>query len=429
MLAALVSLAVPFAAADQLAVPALPVRMHWSVDLSAGVAVPPINDGERAYLSLRTAHVAALALTDGKEIWRIAKTVTTPMGAGGGLLFVAAGDAIEAVRGTDGATAWIAPRLKTAAPLVASDALLIVATDTELIALDAKDGHVLWRLAAGGSIKLAPVVDSGRVYAGADDGRLIAVDAASGRLLWEKYVQGGVTSLGASRDRVYAGGGDKHFHCFDAAKGSGKWSKRIGSNPTGAVAVDDDHVYFTAIDNVVRALDRNSGNQRWQAHLVRRPIGGVHLAGHLVFVQSTGTELLMLYDRTGERSGTIPLPGETVRDTPPSVRETKAGLNVLVVTGSLSNQWQLSLVGPAAEAALEPFASFAIPGAPYLTDPEAVPVWRSLPWLVMGDPPLRPARDAGWPLVMQDPPLVPLTVIPGLQLRPLSPVLPVRRGA
>ena len=428
MLTALVLLAAPLAADDRPAVPALPVKMHWSADLSAGVAAAPVNDGDRIYISLRTAHVAALSLADGREVWRVAKTVTTPMVASSGLLYLSAGDAIEAVRGTDGVSAWIAPRLKAAAPLVANDAMVIVATDAELVALDAKDGHVLWRLAAGG-IKLPPVADSGRVYAGADDGRVIGVDAASGKLLWEKYVQGGVTSLGAYRDRVYAGGGDKEFHAFDAIKGSHKWSRFIGSKPDGAIAVDDDRVYFTALDNVVRGLDRNNGNQRWQARLARRPIGGVHLIGHLVFLQATGTELLMLYDRTGERSGAIALPGETARDTPPSVRDTKAGLNVLVVTGSLSNQWQLSLVGPAAEAPVEPFAGFAIPGAPFLTDPEAVSMWRALPWLVMGDPPLRPATHAGWPLILQDPPLEPLTVLPGLQLRPLSPVLPVRRGA
>jgi outer membrane protein assembly factor BamB len=428
MLAALLLMAASTAAEDRKAVPALPVKTHWSADLSAEVAVPPVNDGERVYLSFRSAHVAALSLVDGHELWRIARNVTTPMDAAGGLLYFSAGEAIEAVRGTDGATAWIAPRLKAMAPVVSSGTLLVVATETELVALDTKDGHVLWRLAAGG-IKQAPVVDGGRVYAGADDGRIVAVDAASGTLTWEKYVEGGVTSLGAYRDRVYAGGGDKQFHAFDAIKGSHKWSKSIGSNPVGFIAVDDDRVYFTALDNVVRGLDRKNGNQRWQAQLGRRPIGGVRLVGHLVFVQAIGKELLMLYDRTGERSGTIELPSETARNTPPAVRETKAGLNVLVVTGSLTNQWQLSLIGPASEAAVEPFASFAIPGAPFLTDPELVSAWRSVPWLVMGDPPLRPLSDVGWPLLMQDPPLEPLTVLPGLQLRPLSPVLPVRRGA
>jgi hypothetical protein len=48
--------------------------------------------------------------------------------------------------------------------------------------------------------------------------------------------------------------------------------------------------------------------------------------------------------------------------------------------------------------------------------------------LVEGDPPPVDAADMTWPLVLTDPPLEPLTVVPGLQLRRLSPVLPPRIG-
>jgi hypothetical protein len=64
----------------------------------------------------------------------------------------------------------------------------------------------------------------------------------------------------------------------------------------------------------------------------------------------------------------------------------------------------------------------------FLTDPELAPMAQVLPWL-FGDPVTRPLADLGWPLLLQDPPLVPLTTLPGLQLRPLSPVLTPRRGA
>ena len=53
---------------------------------------------------------------------------------------------------------------------------------------------------------------------------------------------------------------------------------------------------------------------------------------------------------------------------------------------------------------------------------------RVVPWLILGDPVLNPAQRLEWPVVLRDPPLEPLTTIPGAQLRPLSPVLPVRRG-
>jgi len=103
-------------------------------------------------------------------------------------------------------------------------------------------------------------------------------------------------------------------------------------------------------------------------------------------------------------------------------------LHVSVVTGGLSNLWHLTFIGPAGEAALEPLSALtAMPGAMFLTDPVIAPLGQVLPWMVLGEPTLQPLSAAGWPIVLRDPPLEPLTTLPGLQLRPLSPVLPSRR--
>jgi hypothetical protein len=194
--------------------------------------------------------------------------------------------------------------------------------------------------------------------------------------------------------------------------------------------VDDDRVYFAALDNIVRALDRSTGNQRWKTSLSTRPVGGVRALGHVVFVPAAGNQLIMLFDADGTRSGAIALPAETPPDRAPAARETAAGIEVFIVTGGLSNRWQLTFVGPAGEAALVPMSAMTeLPGANLLTDPVLAPIGQSLSWLVLGDPLLQPLVAAGWPIVLADPPLQPLTVLPGLQLRPLSPVLPPRRGA
>ena len=78
------------------------------------------------------------------------------------------------------------------------------------------------------------------------------------------------------------------------------------------------------------------------------------------------------------------------------MRETPAGLEVFVVTGGLSNEWQLTYVGPAGEAALVPFSALAVlPGVLFLTDPELAPLGQVLPWLLLGDPVLRPVSRDG----------------------------------
>jgi outer membrane protein assembly factor BamB len=405
------------------------VAIQWSVELPTAVATAPVSEGDRVFVSLRSAHLSARDIKDGRELWRIAKDVSSPFAAAGGLVFVSAGDAIEALRAADGASAWTVPRLKAAAPLLAAGGFVFAVTDAEIVAIRAQDGGIAWRHAAGG-VHHAPAIDGDRLYVGADDGRIVAMDLATGAVRWEKYVTGGVTALAAHRGLVYAGAGDKHLYCLDARDGATRWPFRVGAIVNGAIAVDDDRVYFAALDNVIRALDRSTGNQHWKTPLTRRPLGGVRALGHVIFVPVASAELVMLFDRDGARSGVIPLPGETSRDTPPAARETAAGLHVFLVTGSLSNQWQLTFVGPAGEAALEPFSAMRVPpGASFLTDPVLAPIGQGLPWLVLGDPLLQPLAAAGWPILLQDPPLQPLTTLPGLQLRPLSPVLPPRRGA
>lgn len=414
---------------DRPAPPRLPITAKWSIELATAVVNQPVADGDRIFLALRSAHFAAYSAADGKPLWRVDKNVSSPFAAADGLVFVSAGDAVEALRATDGATAWLVPRLKTAAPLVVDRGLLFAVTSDEIVAIRVKDGSIAWRQPAGG-VKEPPAIDGEQLYLGADDGRITAMDVADGTLRWEKpvFVPGGVTAIAAGGGRVYAGGGDKRFYCLDGRRGGIKWSSLAGAIVSGHIAVDGERVYFSALNNVIRALDRDTGNQRWKAAVNRRPIGGVGVLGHVVFVPVAGNELIMFYALDGARSGVIPLPGEPSRDTPPALRETDAGLELFVVTGGLSNQWHLTHIGPAGEAALVPLASLTMPGVAFLTDPALVPLAQVLP-VVFADPMLQSVADIGWPISMDEPPLVPLTTLPGLQLRPLSPVLPPRRGA
>jgi outer membrane protein assembly factor BamB len=414
-------------AADRPAPPRLPIATKWSVPLSTAVVTAPVADGDRVFLALRTAHLVACRTSDGHELWRVERNISLPFAAADGLVFIAAGDAIEALRGADGASAWLVPRVKPVAPLVTAGGLVFAVTAEEIVAIGAKDGAVAWRQPAGG-VKEPPAIDGDRVFLGANDGRIVALDLKDGAERWERYVPLGVTAIQAGHGRVYAGAGDKHLYCLDARNRSEQWSRRIGALIEGRIAVDADRVYFAALDNVVYALDRGSGNQQWKAPLSRRPIAGVRVLGHVVFVPVAGAELSMLFDGNGRPSGTLTLPGETARDTPPSIRETEAGLELFVATGGLSNEWHLTHIGPVAEPPLVPFASLETLGVQFLTDPALAPLSRVLP-MVFGDPALLPVSDLGWPIRMEDPPLVPLTILPGLQLRPLSPVLPPRRGA
>jgi outer membrane protein assembly factor BamB len=415
------------AGADKPPPPRLPLATFWTIPLDAAPSAPPVVDADRVFIALKSAHLTARAVADGHELWRIPKNVTTPMAADAGLLFVSAGEAIEAVRAADGKSAWIVPRVKTVAPLITRSGWVIAVTDAEIIGIRAKDGQVAWRHAAGG-VRQPPDIDGDHLYAGANDGRVLALTLAAGAVVWETFLPDGVTAIAARAGRVYAGAGDKQLYCLDGHSGSTKWPMRIGAPVTGHIAVDDERVYFAALNNVVYALDRATGNQRWTSAVRRRPFAGVTVAGHVVFVPAVSPELIVLYDADGRASGTIGLPGDVQRDLQPEIRETATGVEVFVVTGGLANDWQLTYLAPVDEAAIVPLSAWpALPGEPFLTDPELGTIGRTLGDLILGDPPLQPMSAIGWPVALQDPPLEPLKTLPGLQLRPLSPVLPIRR--
>lgn len=406
--------------------PLLPIGQKWSTTLRATVVEPAVSDGTRVFIAY--AHeLAALSAADGHELWRQPQDVGCAPAIDGALLFACSADTIEARRTMDGSVAWTLPNVKTTAPLVAEQGWLLAVTDAEIIAIRDADGKIVWHKQAGG-VHLAPAFDGDQLYLGANDGRLLALTLATGDQVWQKFVPGGITAIGGSRGRAYAGGGDKQFYSYNGATGEiiSGWPWRIGALVEGHIAVDEDHVYFAALDNVVRALDRGNGNQRWDHLLNDRPSQGVWAVGHIVFVPSPSPNLLMLYAKDGHPSGNLTLPDKVPMELPPAVRLTDTGLDVFVVTSGLSNTWVLTMFGPEPEPALEPLAE--MPGLLYLTDPELQPPAKGLWWLTAGDPELRPLEDLGWPVLLSDPPLEPLTALPGLQLRPLSPMLPVRRA-
>jgi outer membrane protein assembly factor BamB len=429
LIALLIAVSTGVAAADRPPPPKLPLAQGWTVPLDGAVGTAPAADASRIFVALKSSTLTARAAADGHELWRITKDVAAPMIVSGDLLIVAAGGAIEGLQAGTGRSAWVLPRVIPVAPLVADADLLYAVTEQEVLAVRATTGAVRWRRAAGG-VRLAPALDGDRVYLGADDGRVLALDAATGNVLWEAFVSGGVSALAAEHGRVYAGGGDKRVHCLDGGKkGRELWGSGfpLGAPAIGHIAVDDERVYVAALDNVVRALDRGNGNQRWKQELRQRPVFGAYLAGHVVFVPAIAPQIAMLYDRNGLPSGNLDLPGDTLPDARPAIVETPDGAVVFSVTGSVSNEWNLSKHAPAGDTVLFPFAKLdPLPGAPYLTDPVLTPIGNVMQTLLLGDPLLQPFADVGWPIVLRDPPLVPLTVLPGLQLRPLSPVLPVR---
>jgi hypothetical protein len=227
---------------------------------------------------------------------------------------------------------------------------------------------------------------------------MVAADITTGNSIWETTLGGVGGALVAAADRVYAGASDRLFYCLKAQNGEIDWAKRIGAAIVGSPTVDVAHVYFLALDNVVRALDRSNGNQRWQHAYPRRASTGPSIGGTYAFVASSSSPDIWMWTRDGRPAGSLTLPAAPV--VPPAIVErSTATLDVLAVTGNLAGQWQLTLLASAGEPPLVPFTE--LPGAVLKLE----------------------ARD-----VPAEPPLVPLTHLPGVVLQPEMPVVQGREA-
>ena len=339
-----------------------PLATHWTVSLDGPPVAnaPPVSDADRIYVALRTGAIVARAFKDGAEIWKRPLATERPIAVDSGLVFVVSGDTVQALRGTDGSVAWSHRFGVPSAPLLAKSGWLIVVSDTTVSALRAQDGSVVWSRAIG-IVYRRPAIEGNRLYVPADDGRIVAVDLEHGTPVWEHEVPGVPGEPIATSDRVYFGASDRQFYCLKASTGGVDWTWRVGANLLGAPTVDDQRVFFVALDNVVRALDRESGVQKWQHAIRRRAASGPAVVQNVVLLASSSSGEIYAWLADGHPAGTVPLDSTPV--VPPDLAGGgEAGARLSVITGSLARVWQLSLIAAASEPPPGPLTE--LPGTP-----------------------------------------------------------------
>ena len=75
-----------------------------------------------------------------------------------------------------------------------------------------------------------------------------------------------MTALLALDDQLVVGTAAKRVMSINLDNGRERWDWGLAVTFPGIPAADDKRIYFAARDNVLRALDRKSGNLRWKAN-------------------------------------------------------------------------------------------------------------------------------------------------------------------
>jgi outer membrane protein assembly factor BamB len=319
-------------------VPFLPVRAIWTLALNAQLAVPAAYDAERAYFAVAGDRLAAYDVASGTQQWIVDARPRLRPAVGDGLVFSLEPDAIVARRISDGSVDWqkaLADGIAT--PPVWDNGWLVLATDAgAVLTFRAKDGELLWRKDVGSRAHAVPALAADRIYVPTEDGRLVALQVEDGATIWERRLGGPVGEVLALEDRVYAGTKDQFLYCVSVKDGRVDWRWRTGGPVVGAPIADERNVYFAAMDNVLRALSRTNGAQRWIRPLPLRPAWAPVMAGTTLIVSGQASNLRAYAAKDGRPAGDLSNDGE-VADAPRIFAGTDPELpRLLVITRDIA---------------------------------------------------------------------------------------------
>lgn len=353
-------LAVALALQQAVAAPLTALDARWVVPFDTPPVAPAGFDSSSAYVPLKGGQLVAVDLDRGVVRWRLdAATAFTPA-TGEGMVFTSSDSAIEARDAHTGATRWrTALPGGAAAPLYWDTGWLLASTPSgDLAAFRGSDGTLMWRRPLGSPVSTTPAPALDRLYLPLADGRLVAVALATGETVWSHTVTGRITALLGLDDQLVFGTTEKLVVSVDLRRGRERWRWRVGGDVAGLPAADAKRIYFASRDNLLRAVDRKSGNLRWKAVLPSRPAGGPLRLPGAVMVPLGSSEILGFDLETGKASVTIKAAGELGAQPflRPAARLTAPRLI------AVSREGQLQAFGLRFEPPLAPLD--ALPGAP-----------------------------------------------------------------
>lgn len=148
--------------------------------------------------------------------------------------------------------------------------------------------RVKWKTALAGEVFSSPVVADGVAYVGSNHNRFYAIDVETGKIRWAMETLGAVNSSPAVADGVvYFGDFSGRFTALDAKTGTLKWVYRVhGERLFGAYGyswakrrkkyyadycdvflssptIVGDTVYYASGNGAVFALERGTGERKW----------------------------------------------------------------------------------------------------------------------------------------------------------------------
>ena len=112
--------------------------------------------------------------------------------------------------------------------------------------------------------------DGARIYCVARSGKVVALDARDGRLLWTARVGGlGYTTPAIAHGLVFVGGFDGKLRALRAKTGAQVWQAQGNGRILGGAFVAGDYVYFSVLEKKTYGVRISDGKIVWRLPMGR----------------------------------------------------------------------------------------------------------------------------------------------------------------
>lgn len=295
-------------------------RLRWKFDTRGIVWGPIVAANGTAYFGSQDSSFYAVDIATGRARWSIRTAGGNSSGPTivGNTVYFGGGDAhVYALNVADGSLRW---RFQTGARIISSPAVLhnvvyVGSDDGHVYALDAESGREVWRHKTGGRVTAPPAIVGGIVYVSGHDRTLYALSARDGRVLWTSQADAGLAwSPIVLDDMIISAALNGRVRALDRNTRQERWQFQTGAWIVG-VGADAKTVYFGSGDSTFYALDRATGRERWRfetgggINLVPAIVGDVIYTGShdgRIYALDTNSGRLLWSFRTNNEVHTAP---------------------------------------------------------------------------------------------------------------------------
>lgn len=179
----------------------------------------------------------------------------------------------------------------------------------QLLALDTRDGSLLWKDSLNENFVYSnPLLIGNILYCGSTQGNMYAFNARNGKVIWKKTLSTTGIESPATVDgnMLYVGTNDDYFIALNAMTGEPVWEFKTGYNVSTKAVIFNNTVIFGSSDRYVYSLDKATGRLVWKYET-----GGLIVASSpafsngKIFIGSGNYEIHSIDAATGIKNWTL----------------------------------------------------------------------------------------------------------------------------